>query len=27
MDTQMGFWGDLIGGASTAYGGYLAGKK
>jgi hypothetical protein len=26
-DTQMGFWGDLIGGASRAYGGYLAGKK
>ena len=27
MDTQMGFWGDLIGGASTAYGGYMAGRK
>jgi hypothetical protein len=27
QDTQMGFWGDLIGGASTAYGGYLAGRK
>jgi len=26
-DTQMGFWGDLIGGASTAYGGYMAGRK
>jgi hypothetical protein len=27
QDTQMGFWGDLIGGASTAYGGYMAGRK